>query len=762
MVKGGKTPRYDTDQKAKHDLESGTHSRFNALPTVMDGKQGKRLSLAHLAETGKLPALRKIGRGGSDETLASLDKSWRYHRQEFGSTDTKTVARLFDLCRCWNTLGMLRDAVGTEAPHILSWTIKARNTEFFDFLLQQQVDVDRPDEEGKTPLFHASTSGKAFIVRRLLDAGANVHCTAGSVTPLHVSAEKNYTSIVDYLLEAGADVNALNSKGNTALYWASNNGNLEMVRKLLGKGGQANHTAPSTISPLHVAAVRGHVEIVEVLLDAGADLNARNFEMTPVLVAISYQQERVLDCLLTRGAIANPSLGEKFALHFAAGKGSRSIVTLLLDAGVGVNTTSAKGHTALHIAAALGNEDLVDRLLARSASVNLKSMSGFTALHDASLAGHIVVVKQLLYAGADIASTTCTDYTALHFAAEKGSLDVVKRLMEAGSDVNAQSIRKWTPLLCACREKHLAVVEFLLDHGANPDLLDSQGVSPLIIASENGDLGIVRKLVCDYSANVNSQSMNGVTALHMAAQNGHASVVSFLLNNEADANMLFLGNTTPLAMATWHLHTDVINHLIPVTKDPCILDCFGWNSIDWATANPSVLSKISLETRPEEYIPTSVATRKSHVRRNISNLARAMLQANVANDNRLPVLGECLLIMHDTTDAEHAFQLQVHPYATTAEGPLTYWLACNSCETDITGNLYICLTCADTALCEDCMTKYKDKTKEMRTCKDHVYHGILSHRHWEGEYGKWPSQLVNTRGQSVDEWLRHVLVAYGG
>ncbi|KAF6240871.1 hypothetical protein HO173_000663 [Letharia columbiana] len=409
VEKDGKTPRDNTDQKAKHDLESGTHSRFNAPAN----------------QTGKLPALRKIGRGGSDETLASLDKSWRYHRQEFGSTDTKTVARLFDLCRCWNTLGMLRDAVETEAPQGLSWTIKARNTEFFDFLLQRQVDVDRPDEEGKTPLFHASTLGKAFIVRRLLDAGANVHCTAGSVTPLHVSAEKNYTSIVDYLLEAGANVNALNSKGNTALYWASNNGNLEMVRKLLGKGGQANHTAPSTISPLHVAAAR-----------------------------------------------ANPSLGEKFALHFAAGKGSRSLVTLLLDAGVGVNTTSAKGHTALHIAAALGNEDLVDRLLARSASVNLKSLSGFTALHDASLAGHIVVVKQLLYAGANIVFTTYTGYTALHFAAEKGSLDVVQRLMEAGSDVNAQSIRKWTPLLYACSEKHLAVIEFLLDHDANPNLFD--------------------------------------------------------------------------------------------------------------------------------------------------------------------------------------------------------------------------------------------------------------------------------------------------
>lgn len=61
------------------------------------------------------------------------------------------------------------------------------------------------------------------------------------------------------------------------------------------------------------------------------------------------------------------------------------------------------------------------------------------------------------------------------------------------------------------------------------------------------------------------------------------------------------------------------------------------------------------------------------------------------------------------------------------------------------------------------MTQDREKRKEMRAFKNHVYHKVSSHRHWEGEYGKRPSQLVNAKGQrGVDDWLRYVLAGYGG
>lgn len=78
----------------------------------------------------------------------------------------------------------------------------------------------------------------------------------------------------------------------------------------------------------------------------------------------------------------------------------------------------------------------------------------------------------------------------------------------------------------------------------------------------------------------------------------------------ADANKLFSGNTTPLAMAAWNLHVNVIVYLLSITSEPFMQDCFGWNSFDWATTDPSVLSQL-LKNRPEKFTPTSPAARES-------------------------------------------------------------------------------------------------------------------------------------------------------
>lgn len=427
----------------------------------MDGKEGEVQSHARFVETGKQSVFQVM-------SVKALMKHY-YLWTNPDDIDKILALRASDLLSVSLThvdAGRLRACLAMllRPKHRRSCLGRSKpETRKLNFLLQERVDVNRTDGEGNTPLFNASKLGFASMVKRLLDAGANVKFAAGGFTPLHVSAEKKYMLIMDYLHEAGVDVNALSPKGNAALYFAISYGNLDMVRKLLSKGAQTRLAVPSIICPLHAATARGHADIVEALIDAGAKYDARNFDTTPVLVAISYQQKRVLECLLARGAVANPSLGEELATHFTARKGSRNIVTLILDAGVEIDTTSAKVHTALQISAAIGNEDLVDRLLTRSASVNFKSLSSFAALHDASLAGHIIVIKQFLYAGAD----------------------------EAGVDVNAQSSKNWTPLFRACQEKDLAVVEFFLKHGAKPNLADCQGHTPLSLASSLGELSIL-------------------------------------------------------------------------------------------------------------------------------------------------------------------------------------------------------------------------------------------------------------------------------
>jgi hypothetical protein len=79
------------------------------------------------------------------------------------------------------------------------------------------------------------------------------------------------------LLEKGADVNAKDNDGWTALHGASYNGHSEIVRMLLAqKGIEVNAKSYGGWTALHWASFYGHPETVAMLLEKGADVTAKN------------------------------------------------------------------------------------------------------------------------------------------------------------------------------------------------------------------------------------------------------------------------------------------------------------------------------------------------------------------------------------------------------------------------------------------------------------------------------------------------------
>ena len=80
---------------------------------------------------------------------------------------------------------------------------------------------------------------------------------------------------LEALLDAGADINARDEHGQTALMNASRDGHTAMVRLLVTRGADLNHTAKYNLSALMLAVINGRDAIVGVLADAGADLTIR-------------------------------------------------------------------------------------------------------------------------------------------------------------------------------------------------------------------------------------------------------------------------------------------------------------------------------------------------------------------------------------------------------------------------------------------------------------------------------------------------------
>ncbi|MDE2664479.1 MAG: ankyrin repeat domain-containing protein [Gemmatimonadota bacterium] len=162
--------------------------------------------------------------------------------------------------------------------------------------------------------------------------------------PVAEAAAQGDLEAVRTLLRDGADVNASQGDGMTALHWAALRGDAEMLSVLVYAGANvASTTRLGAYTPLHLASRDGRADAVALLLEAGSDANA----------------------LTTTGATP---------LHFAAAGGDVPTLTSLLEAGAEVDAREgANGQTPLIFSAAAGRLEAVQALIAHGADVSVAS-----------------------------------------------------------------------------------------------------------------------------------------------------------------------------------------------------------------------------------------------------------------------------------------------------------------------------------------------------------------------------------------------------
>ncbi len=370
----------------------------------------------------------------------------------------------------------------------------------------------------------------------ILALAAATTAAAAEDTSLADAAEQRQPALVRTLLAGGADANAAQVDGTTALHWAAYHDDLETARLLVASGAEVDAVNRYGVPALSLAAGNGNAALVQFLLEAGSDPNA------------------VL-------------LGGETVLMTAARTGNLSAVKALLAGGADPDARERREQTALMWAAAEGHTGIVDALVAAGADVHASLESGFNPLLFAVREGRIEVVQRLLDTGVDVnaaieraqekpaelvnnASYRPVDegMSPLALAVRNGHFELALRLIEAGADPNDQRTG-FAPL-------------HTMSWVRKPDASD-RGDPPPIGSGNLTGLQFVRELVA-HGADVNGRletagvrpphtaselEMEGATAFLMAADRADVPLMRVLLELGADPLLPNAVGSTPLMAA---------------------------------------------------------------------------------------------------------------------------------------------------------------------------------------------------------------------
>jgi ankyrin repeat protein len=213
------------------------------------------------------------------------------------------------------------------------------------------------------------------------------------VTPLHVACYFAQLTVVDFLMESGANVESDDGAGQAPLSYAANNGTLDVVKSLVSHHAKIDRTDTENWSALHFAADRSDgLDIVKYLLANRANDNIRirgGDRFVAAQIAASNGQVDVLKYFLETIGVRKGIGWSLAAFYLINDDGipenqAQEMIALLLDNRlVDINWRDPHGGTYLRAAIHKRNQSTVLSLLQRSANPLARDMYGKMALQAA-------------------------------------------------------------------------------------------------------------------------------------------------------------------------------------------------------------------------------------------------------------------------------------------------------------------------------------------------------------------------------------------
>ncbi|VDI28889.1 Hypothetical predicted protein [Mytilus galloprovincialis] len=243
----------------------------------------------------------------------------------------------FDICRVSNDGRSLLHATCEDYPE------SEDRISIIKLLIQNQLDIFKPDEYGLSPLHLACENGLLSICKLLISNKAKVNMQDNkNRSPLHLACHYKKSDIVEVLLETGANVKLCDNSGKTPLHI------------ICERNKRSSNLRPKINKPLPMFVFEISTKcksITQSLIDHNAEVNTRDNE------------------------------GET-PLHTACRYGDCELVKIILSSKKSdLNLQNSKGQTPLYLACEFGDDDIVEILLKGNADSSKEDNDGKSPLH---------------------------------------------------------------------------------------------------------------------------------------------------------------------------------------------------------------------------------------------------------------------------------------------------------------------------------------------------------------------------------------------
>jgi len=381
-----------------------------------------------------------------------------------------------------------------------------------------------PDVEGRlkdssadiTPLMAAAQGCHADVARLLLDAGADAKWVSGSKeSALHAIADgcaestpETARQLARMLLDAGAEIDALDQKYETPLLRALSRENVGVVAVLVEHGADLRKSGRRSMSAIAIAREPGygspekmtqHEEIARIIEAAAARARAE-----AATVSTDEAEKRLA---------ASHYKFDQDGIKLAAARNDVEALQYYLRLDAPAEWRAA----ALSEAARTQQKDAAELLLAKGVKPDTD------ALLAAIQAGDLAQLRSLTASGVKLDATGEWGATPLTAAAKKGWYDAVVLLLDAGAGVDVPDRSGDTPLLAAAQSPSIAndarTVKLLVSRGAQVNMVGSRQVNPAYLVAARGNPEALQALI-DAGADVSA----------------HASLLGAALGSQANSD----------------------------------------------------------------------------------------------------------------------------------------------------------------------------------------------------------------------------------